>query len=69
MAFARRKQPLVIGAEPVYEIEALEAGVSRLVIGLQPTVDAEVSMEEFGRCRVRLRNRDVFCKLVFRMAP
>jgi alcohol dehydrogenase len=43
-------------------------GLQKMAIGLQPTVAAEVPIEEFGKCLERLRNRDVFGKLVVRIA-
>ena len=43
-------------------------GLQKMAIGLKPTVDAEVPIEEFGLCLERLRRRDVFGKLVVRIA-
>jgi len=43
-------------------------GLQKMAIGLKPTVDAELPLEEFGRCLERLRNRDVFGKLVVHFA-
>ena len=43
-------------------------GLQKMAIGLKPTVEAEVPIEEFGTCLERLRNRDVFGKLVVRIA-
>jgi alcohol dehydrogenase len=43
-------------------------GLQKMAIGLKPTVEAEVPIEEFGRGLERLRNRDVFGKLVVRIA-
>ncbi len=44
-------------------------GLQKMAIGLKPTIDTEVSMEDFGFCIERLRNRDVFGKLVVRISP
>jgi alcohol dehydrogenase len=43
-------------------------GLQKMAIGLKPTIDAEAPIEEFGRFLERLRDRDVFGKLVVRIA-
>jgi len=43
-------------------------GLQKMAIGLTPTVDTEVAMESFGVGLERLRSRDVFGKLVVRIA-
>jgi NADPH:quinone reductase-like Zn-dependent oxidoreductase len=43
-------------------------GLQKMAIGLNPTVEAEIPLEDFGTGLERLRNRDVFGKLVVRIA-
>jgi alcohol dehydrogenase len=43
-------------------------GLQKMAIGLEPTVEAEIPIEKFGAGLERLRNRDVFGKLVVRIA-
>jgi alcohol dehydrogenase len=43
-------------------------GLQKMAIGLRPVIDTEVPLEAFGTCIERLRNRQVFGKLVVRIA-
>ncbi len=44
-------------------------GLQKMALGLRPTIDTEVAMEDFGACLERMRNRDVFGKMVVHIAP
>ena len=43
-------------------------GLQKMAIGLTPTIDSEIPFDDFGRGIERLRNRDVFGKIVVRVA-
>jgi alcohol dehydrogenase len=61
MAFARRKLPLIVGAEASGEVAAVGAGVEHLQVG-----DAVVMYGALtcGRCRACLAGRDNLCEEV-----
>jgi len=42
-------------------------GLQKMAIGIEPTIDSEASIEDFGACLERLRARDAFGKLVVRI--
>jgi alcohol dehydrogenase len=44
-------------------------GLQKMAIGLRPTIEAEFGLPDFGECIERLRNRDVFGKLVIHVTP
>ena len=43
-------------------------GLQKMAIGLKPTIDTQAPLEEFQSCIERLRNRDVFGKIVVHIA-
>lgn len=43
-------------------------GLQKMAIGLTPTIDSETALDDFGSGIERLRNRDVFGKIVVRIA-
>src|SRR5438105_11486708 len=61
MAFAKRKLPLVVGAEASGEIAAVGAGVTRLAVG-QPVV--MYGALTCGVCRACEEGRDNLCENV-----
>ena len=58
MAFAKRKMPLVIGAEASGEVEAIGAGVAGLVPGQLVSI---YGARTCGRCRACREGRDNLC--------